>query len=220
MSSFADRAIDEATVLALLKQHGVALQGHPRGEAVVARALRDYLELVDTWNRRQNLTGAVTDAELLDVLLGDAAAIHALVPSAPATFVDVGAGAGAPALPLMLLWPETRATLVEPLRKRVTFLRLAAGTLGLGGRVRVLEQSLDRHAPAIDGAPFSLALSRATFAPEEWLPLGMALAETTLVLGTARPAIEPGAARLIRERQYALASAKQSRWIGCYERVT
>ena len=39
--------------------------------------------------------------------------------------IDVGSGAGAPALPFALLRPDVSLTLVEPLRKRIAFLRTA-----------------------------------------------------------------------------------------------
>src|SRR5262245_7384559 len=96
--------------------------------------------------------------------------------------VDVGSGAGAPAVPLALLRGDLKLTLVEPLRKRVAFLRTVLGALGLVGRVSVLERKLDPEAPGLPEAPYDVALSRATFAPELWLTAGLALAPRILVL--------------------------------------
>lgn len=151
--------------------------------AEATSALATYAELVKTWNARMNLTSARTPTALAEVLCADALVLAdtALVPLG-LRIVDVGTGAGAPALPLLVLRPDLAATLVEPLRKRVTFLRTAIGSLELAVRTRVVEAKLDPRAPRLDGAPFDLALSRATLAPPEWLSLGLRLAPRVLVL--------------------------------------
>ncbi|RRD04721.1 16S rRNA (guanine(527)-N(7))-methyltransferase RsmG [Arachnia propionica] len=51
---------------------------------------------------------------------------------------DVGSGAGLPGLPLALVRPDLRVTLIEPLLRRATFLELAVEELALGERVTVL----------------------------------------------------------------------------------
>ena len=50
---------------------------------------------------------------------------------------DVGSGAGLPGLPLAIVRPDLRVTLIEPLLRRFNFLELAVDELGLGGRVEV-----------------------------------------------------------------------------------
>ena len=50
---------------------------------------------------------------------------------------DVGSGAGLPGLPLAIVRPDLRVTLIEPLLRRVNFLELAVDELGLGDRVEV-----------------------------------------------------------------------------------
>lgn len=49
------------------------------------------------------------------------------------TVCDVGSGAGLPGIPLALARPDLRITLLEPLLRRVTFLREAVELLGLDG---------------------------------------------------------------------------------------
>lgn len=51
---------------------------------------------------------------------------------------DVGSGAGLPGIPLAIVRPDLRVTLVESLQRRTEFLELAVEELGLGGRVRVV----------------------------------------------------------------------------------
>lgn len=52
--------------------------------------------------------------------------------------VDVGSGAGLPGIPLALVRPDLRITLLEPLQRRAAFLELAVAELGLGDRVSVV----------------------------------------------------------------------------------
>lgn len=117
---------------------------HPIPSDGALDALARFSELVHTWSARMNLTGARDPEGLAEVLFTDAFALagDALVAEG-ARVVDVGSGAGAPALPLALLRPDLTLELVEPLRKRVTFLRTALGSLGLAGRVRVHERRLE-----------------------------------------------------------------------------
>ncbi|WP_436623600.1 RsmG family class I SAM-dependent methyltransferase [Sorangium sp. So ce136] len=58
--------------------------------------------------------------------------------------VDIGAEAGTPGLPLALLRPDLDVTLVEPLQKRVAFLRTATGTL--------VQQGVLAKAPRVERA--------------------------------------------------------------------
>jgi 16S rRNA (guanine527-N7)-methyltransferase len=189
------------------------------GRALPAGAIEPmarFAELVDTWNVRMNLTGARDAKGLCDVLFADAMVLaDRELLAEGARVVDVGAGAGAPALPLALLRPDLRLTLVEPLRKRVTFLRTAIGTLALGDRVRVEERRLE-GAP-VAGAPFDVAYSRATFEPAEWLARGSPLAERVLVLvgNEPLPHAPEGVERVV-DRAYRLPFGASPRAVGVY----
>lgn len=184
--------------------------------------LTRYVELVVAWNKKLDLTAARGPEGQLEVLLADA-----LVLADPAftpvgcTFVDVGAGAGAPGLALALARPDLRACLVEPLHKRVAFLRTVIGTLGCVDRVRLVHGKIEPGA----GLPepheaFDVALSRATFAPEVWAPLGLRLAPRCLALlaAQATPAA-PADAELVREHDYALPWSRAPRRIAVYMRA-
>jgi 16S rRNA (guanine527-N7)-methyltransferase len=195
--------------------------GRPIGVAARA-ALADFAELVARWNARIDLTAARTPEQLCEVLFADALVLadHALIPDG-ARVLDVGSGAGAPSLPLALLRPDVSLVLVEPLHKRVAFLRTAVGTLpGLAGRVTVREARLEPSRPAVAGAPFDVALARATFAPASWLPLGLSLASRTLVLTAAEAAPTPPAGTAcVHAIRYALPRTDAPRTISAYARI-
>jgi 16S rRNA (guanine527-N7)-methyltransferase len=93
------------------------------------------------WNQRFNLT-AVTDYEQVQVrhfadsltcLLGSPAILAAARARSPWSLVDVGAGAGFPGLPIKIVWPEAKLTLIESIGKKCSFLEHIVGELGLTG---------------------------------------------------------------------------------------
>jgi 16S rRNA (guanine527-N7)-methyltransferase len=143
--------------------------GAERAEACAA--LGRLLDLVLVWNRRVDLTAARSPEELVDLYLSDALVIAAHAERGSNTsWIDVGSGAGAPGLVLQLLRPDLQLTLVEPRSKRVAFLRTAIGQLRLGSKV------VGGRSDGVGGGGCDLAVSRATFSPEEWLVEGTRLA--------------------------------------------
>lgn len=138
-------------------------------EDVTLSAVDGWLRELCTWNRTHDLTAARNQDELVDLMLADAMVLARRLPRDLAV-IDVGTGAGAPGLPLALLRPDLRVTLVEPLQKRVSFMRLVLSGLGR------LDVSLvaGRGEAQPEGA-FDVALSRATLSPPEWVSLGRRL---------------------------------------------
>lgn len=95
-----------------------------------------YQELVE-WNQRFNLT-AITDWKgvLIRHFLDSLSCLKALPRenlAAGARMIDVGTGAGYPGVPLKIVYPEIRLTLLEATRKKVTFLEHLVRKLELEG---------------------------------------------------------------------------------------
>jgi len=101
-----------------------------RLDEALAGSYAAYLELVERWNRRHNITGYRGCQALIDGGLLVSLAALPLLPDCPAG-LDVGSGAGFPALPLAIAQPDRRWLLVEPRRKRSSFLLEAVHQLGL-----------------------------------------------------------------------------------------
>ena len=70
-----------------------------------------------------NLTALTSPAEIIQQGFLDSLACAPLLPAASERVIDVGSGAGFPAIPLAIVKPRAEFTLVEPSRKKVTFLR-------------------------------------------------------------------------------------------------
>lgn len=158
-------------------------------EAAVPEAARPaiatWLALVKTWNARIDLTAAKTDRELVDLMVADALVLSQNIDQG-ARVVDVGSGAGAPGFALALLRPDLKLTLVEPLIKRVSFLRTAIGTLGRTDVTLMKAKGEDI------AERFDVAISRATLNPPLWVPVGLRLAPLvwTLLAREDPPAVD------------------------------
>ncbi len=70
--------------------------------------------------------------------LEHARAFAALLGPAPATFLDLGSGAGLPGLVLALQWPTSRGILLDAGRRRGEHLETARQELGLADRITVV----------------------------------------------------------------------------------
>jgi 16S rRNA (guanine527-N7)-methyltransferase len=163
-------------------------------------ALERLLDLVVTWNAKVDLTAARDADELVDLFVADALVVAKLPRSSEETdWVDVGSGAGAPAIPLALFAPELRMTLVEPKAKRVAFLRSALGSLGRSDVRVVRARSDDIAAGAHD-----VAMSRATLDPESWAREGTRIARRAVWILLARAEVpEVTGWRVDEDRSYA-----------------
>jgi len=164
----------------------------PRVPQAVKSAVSTWLTLLKEWNARIDLTAARDDNELYDLMLADALALAKRLP-ASSRVVDVGSGAGAPGLALALARPDLKVTLVEPLTKRIAFLRTVVGTVNRAD----IELVRDRGEGVAEKRPndWDVAISRATLPPASWIPLGLKLApEAWALVAKADPPEIPGAA--------------------------
>ena len=114
-------------------------------DAALAAPLLDYLALLARWNRTYNLT-AVRDPHAMVVKhLLDSLAMHPFVDALAVTggaLADLGTGAGLPGIPLAIVKPGLRVTLVESNGKKARFMREVVRQLQLVD-VRVAESRIE-----------------------------------------------------------------------------
>lgn len=97
-----------------------------------AVALMTYEKELLEWNRKFNLT-AIRDSESIRTkhFLDSFSCVLAWKANPPASLIDVGTGAGFPGIPLKILYPNMRLTLVESVGKKAKFCEHLVGVLGL-----------------------------------------------------------------------------------------
>jgi 16S rRNA (guanine527-N7)-methyltransferase len=95
---------------------GIELQQGP------LKLLETYLGELCRWNIRINLVGPSSPDRIVRELVLDSLVPFPLLP-AGGSLLDVGSGAGLPALPLKICGSEIEFLLVEPVQKRVNFLK-------------------------------------------------------------------------------------------------
>ena len=140
---------------AILSQ-GLAALGLPQD--AVPQLIRFSHRLLET-NKVMNLTAITEPGEVARLHFLDSAALLTLADFRGKTVVDVGTGAGFPGMPLRLIEPSLRLTLLDSLGKRITFLQGACDELGLTDVRCVHSRAEDFAGEHRDG--FDLAVSRA-----------------------------------------------------------
>ncbi|WLR50858.1 16S rRNA (guanine(527)-N(7))-methyltransferase RsmG [Bacillus tianshenii] len=91
-----------------------------------------YFKVLVEWNEKMNLT-AITEKEevYLKHFYDSLTASFYYDFSKPLSICDVGAGAGFPSIPLKICFPHIKLTIVDSLKKRITFLNHLAEALQL-----------------------------------------------------------------------------------------
>ncbi len=94
-------------------------------------AFGQYAALLVDWNQRMNLTAITEPKEIAVKHFLDSMMLlrYADIPQG-GRLIDVGTGAGFPAVPVKLLREDLQVTLLDSLNKRITFLQAVSDTLG------------------------------------------------------------------------------------------
>lgn len=103
---------------------------HITGRQVMA--LITYEKELLEWNQKFNLT-AIRDTESIRTkhFLDSFSCVLAWKANPPASLIDVGTGAGFPGIPLKILYPNLKLTLVESVGKKAMFCQHIVSVLGL-----------------------------------------------------------------------------------------
>lgn len=109
--------MNEQQFIEALKTKGIILTANQ------IKQFETYYQTLIEWNEKMNLT-AITKKE--DVYLKhfyDSLTIAFDFPIENQSLCDVGAGAGFPSIPLKIIYPQLKITIIDSLTKRITFLK-------------------------------------------------------------------------------------------------
>jgi len=104
--------------------------------------LVDYYALLSRWNDRLHLVAPCEPEEFATRHLLESLLLLRFLP-AGASFVDVGSGAGLPAIPCLIARPDLTTTLLESSQKKSVFLREAINQLGIANRATVIAKRFE-----------------------------------------------------------------------------
>jgi len=105
-----------------------------------------YYTLLVEWNEKMNLTGITEREAVYEKHFYDSLTLAGAVSfGKQQSLADIGSGAGFPSIPLAIVYPHLKVTIIDALAKRIKFLEEVTSSLGLA-RVTCL------HARAEDAA--------------------------------------------------------------------
>ncbi|WP_424947226.1 16S rRNA (guanine(527)-N(7))-methyltransferase RsmG [Candidatus Spongiihabitans sp.] len=150
------------------EQLGIGIDAHQQ------MSLLTHIELLAKWNARLNLTAIASNDDMISHHILDSLAIHRHVIGG--AVLDIGSGGGFPGLPLAIVNPQWRVTLLDSRGKRVEFLRNCISNLALKN-VSLVKSRIENYQPH---RKFDTLTARA-FAP---LPGLVRLSQANLSQGT------------------------------------
>ncbi|WP_338672347.1 16S rRNA (guanine(527)-N(7))-methyltransferase RsmG [Listeria seeligeri] len=99
---------------------------------VQLKQFRDYFEMLVEWNEKMNLTAITEEKEVyLKHFYDSISAAFYVDFNDFHSICDVGAGAGFPSIPIKICFPHLEVSIVDSLKKRMTFLGALAEKLAL-----------------------------------------------------------------------------------------
>ena len=87
----------------------------------ISTQLKQYRELLLTWNARFNLTAITEDRAVLIRHFIDSLTVLKVLPNRPLSLLDVGTGPGFPGIPLKMARPDLTVTVMDSTSKKVRF---------------------------------------------------------------------------------------------------
>ncbi len=119
------------------------------------------------WNKAYNLTSIRTDRGIIIKHILDSLLYLNALPEGALNIADLGSGAGFPGIPIKIMRPDLEVSLVEPSRKKASFLRNIIRLLGLTG-ANVLQMRAEDISEDIKKT-FDVVVSRATFSITDFI---------------------------------------------------
>lgn len=109
-----------------LSTHGIELSDKQQQQ------FQTYYQMLVEWNEKMNLTSITEEHEVyLKHFYDSIAASFYTDLTKELTICDIGAGAGFPSIPLKIIFPNLKVTIVDSLNKRIHFLNQLAEALEL-----------------------------------------------------------------------------------------
>jgi len=158
--------------------------------------LEAYRETLLLWSSKMNLISLQSELDLPVRHFIDSLTLLPYLPAGPGTLLDIGSGAGFPAIPVKIFRKDLHVTLLEASRKKCSFLKEVIRRLGLR-EICVLNCRLEELLKKDIKPSFDVIVSRATLKLPELLRGGLPLLKPGGVLAAMKgPGLKEEAAAL------------------------
>ncbi len=217
------QTIDIRSFDSYLSRHAVRLS-----ESQI-RLLDLFLNELLEWNKSFNLVGLRSRHQVVRHLVLDSLICAAQLPE-KGQLLDVGSGSGFPALPIKIYRPDLDLVLLEPNRKKASFLKHLKRTLSLEG-FRVLRERLEAHVRS-SKHPYHCVTSRAAMPAQKLLsscapilaPGGLIFLflgkDAKVILERSSKEIAQARLAIYRLQAYQLPAMAQPRFIAILKKTT
>lgn len=128
------------------------------------RSFYEYYQILIEWNQVMNLTAITEWREVITKHFVDSLSLIKVVPDIREKdyrVIDVGTGAGFPGIPLKIVFPEIKVTLLDSLNKRVKFLNQVIISLTLSSVETIHGRAEDIGRDSRYREQYDLCVSRA-----------------------------------------------------------
>lgn len=139
-----------------LKDLGITLDENQIKQFII------YYEMLTEWNQVMNLTAITEFDEVMKKHFVDSLSLIKVFDlTQPLSVIDIGTGAGFPGIPLKIVFPQLKVTLLDSLQKRIHFLDAVKDELALKDLVTIHGRAEDYAKPGKLREQFDLCVSRA-----------------------------------------------------------
>ncbi len=140
----------------------------------ILEALDLYLRELLKWNQKMNLTAIRSEREIIRKHFLDSLSVYPHLPEV-SNLLDIGSGAGFPGIPLKIVRPSLKLTLIDSVQKKTDFQRHIIRTLGLEGCQVIHGRIQDKEILERLKGQYDGVISRAFSKLSIFLPIGSLL---------------------------------------------